>query len=329
MSIIGRISREPRYCDCNTCQGQLVNYRTYYRHHPPTVDDTNSQNHEHILEQYSEQSISSEPDSFNASDISISSQSSTYSGESNNFVDSDTSSDIAIDEHMPIENDFQQKSDFESLPEQLGPRTCEQMRFLCWKVDFKVGENASNALFKSIDSLKHMSIYKLKQILQEHTNVAVEHFDCCINSCMAFTREYQHLDKCSICNQDRYILKKGVRYGRKKFHYIGVTGRLKTFWSTKKGMNRLSYQRSLEKHHDIQDFHDGEYFRRYIAPLCEIKNDMIFSFSTDGVKVFRKNHADMWPLLLTNLSLDPRERFKFSNLLSVGIIPGPHGPKKL
>jgi hypothetical protein len=55
--------------------------------------------------------------------------------------------------------------------------------------------------------------------------------------------------------------------------------------------------------------------------------DLAFFLSSDGVKVFKSRRAfHIWPLLLINLNLPPNIRYKKTNMLLVGFIPGPKEP---
>lgn len=57
---------------------------------------------------------------------------------------------------------------------------------------------------------------------------------------------------------------------------------------------------------------------------------MAFTFSTDGVELFRKGKKhSVWPLMLVCLNLPPAIRFKQENVLCLGIMPGPSKPKDI
>src|SRR6202035_830230 len=42
-------------------------------------------------------------------------------------------------------------------------------------------------------------------------------YDCCVNSCMAYTGKYQHREDCPFCNEPRYTTK---RHARRTFMYL-------------------------------------------------------------------------------------------------------------
>lgn len=57
---------------------------------------------------------------------------------------------------------------------------------------------------------------------------------------------------------------------------------------------------------------------------------MGFLLTTDGVQVFKaKMKFSIWPIALVCLNLPPAIRTKHQNMLCVGFIPGPKGPKNL
>ena len=49
-------------------------------------------------------------------------------------------------------------------------------------------------------------------------------------------------------------------------------------------------------------------------------------FSTDGVRLFRSSKKEVWPFLLINLNLDPRERYRWASIISNTQIQGPQLP---
>ena len=57
--------------------------------------------------------------------------------------------------------------------------------------------------------------------------------------------------------------------------------------------------------------------------------DIMLGFSTDGLQLFTVGTDSVWPILLVNLNLKPKECFKKHNLLLCGIIPGPNNPKDI
>jgi hypothetical protein len=163
-------------------------------------------------------------------------------------------------------------------------------------------------------------------------------YDCCRNSCMAFTLNTT-AEVCSYCGEARYH--PGTGKAVAQFAYIPVIHRLRLMWSDKAKANEmLEYRWNVEQMGKADE--DGPPLRSdfWTGQLCrDLKEkkglfsklmDMGLSLSTDGVKVFKTRSAfNIWPLMLVNLNLPPSVRYRRKNLLIVGFIPGPRNPKDL
>jgi hypothetical protein len=57
--------------------------------------------------------------------------------------------------------------------------------------------------------------------------------------------------------------------------------------------------------------------------------DIALSLSTDGFAVFKKCKHSAWPLILVNYNILPDQRVHLSNIICVGVIPGPRAVKDL
>jgi len=54
--------------------------------------------------------------------------------------------------------------------------------------------------------------------------------------------------------------------------------------------------------------------------------DIALGLSTDGFVHFRNRKSTCWPLILFNYNLPPEDRFHVSEIISLGIVPGPKKP---
>ena len=167
-------------------------------------------------------------------------------------------------------------------------------------------------------------------------------FDCCINSCVAFTGDHEDLDKCPIrkCGEPRYALNGRAR---KQFSYIPLIPRLCGLYKNAMSAERMLYRSRCEHiPREISDVFDSVHYRQ----LCDdsvivdgIKlnhkffsdpRDIALGFSTDGFTLFKSRHrgtSTAWPLLVVNYNLSPEIRTHSENLISLGVIPGPYQPK--
>lgn len=61
----------------------------------------------------------------------------------------------------------------------------------------------------------------------------------------------------------------------------------------------------------------------------EDRREIALGLSTDGFCPFKRRKQSCWPIILFNYNLPPEIRVQLDNLLSVGVIPGPHSPKDM
>jgi hypothetical protein len=73
----------------------------------------------------------------------------------------------------------------------------------------KIGNQLTRKAFKGVQKLAqgHMAIgsdYIARQILECVSSLSFEVYNCCVNSCVCFTREFNTLTICPLCNELRY-----------------------------------------------------------------------------------------------------------------------------
>jgi hypothetical protein len=162
-------------------------------------------------------------------------------------------------------------------------------------------------------------------------------YDCCVNSCCAFTGPKSSLEACPYCNADRFD---ASRKPRKRFSYVPLIPRLVALMANEEKAKEARYRGEVHKHDPamLQDIFDGKLYRSLLNKRVSIggrlqrhtffqdTRDMALGFSTDGYAPFRKRSKTAWPLLLYNYNLPPEVRFHLENILCVGVIPGPKKP---
>ena len=173
-------------------------------------------------------------------------------------------------------------------------------------------------------------------ILQRIANLAriepVE-YDCCINSCVAYTEKYQSSFRCPICQEPR--LSKNGR-ARRKFYYLPLIPRLQAFFQSPRMIEKLYYRHHyIFSDNSIRDVFDSQHYRTLLEQNVEIdgqerpykyfsgKNDIALSICTDGHCVFRRRRSgpSTTPILIQLYNLPPQIRTHLTNLICVGIIP--------
>ena len=68
------------------------------------------------------------------------------------------------------------------------------------KEKYNLTEAAFNDILHEMD-LFDVSLYRLRKALEWLVSFKPILVDCCINSCIAFTKEYENLEICSICEK--------------------------------------------------------------------------------------------------------------------------------
>lgn len=237
----------------------------------------------------------------------------------------------------------------------------EMLSFLLF--DIKRTHNVSreahgsySRLFKTLKNnlggdVKPLSLPTTLKRLMSITGITHKSFDCCINLCMAFT-EQSNATQCTHCEEPRYTSNGGTHYfkpsiyitnylcarigkPRKQFNYIPLIHRLRQQYANPYRARSLTeYVLSLGKLGGSQrrDIWDGSLMTdlREKKGLMKEPTDLAFQFSTDGVRVFKtRSLFSIWPLILINYNLSPKDRSKQENIIVLGIIPGPNGPKDL
>ena len=164
-------------------------------------------------------------------------------------------------------------------------------------------------------------------------------YDCCPNSCIAYTRKYIHHSSCPICNERRF---QANGQPRSQFTYFPLIPRLQGFFQSNQTVARMSYRRDFRPHESkICDIFDSAHYQRLLWHRVVLDGeklshryfsdprDIALSLSTDSYLLNgqRRKGPCAMPIVLQNYNLPPKCRTCLDNLLCIGIIPGPHQPK--
>ena len=162
-------------------------------------------------------------------------------------------------------------------------------------------------------------------------------YDCCIDSCCAFTGPHASKSECPYCHAPRYNARGKAR---KHFVYLPVTPRLKAFMANKRTA-RMMLHRAREHVHKpgtITDVMDSQSYRTLLTKnvvvdgkqlphkYLEDDRDFALGLSTDGFAPFKRRTKTAWPLILFNYNLPPDIRTHLENILGLGVVPGPKKP---
>lgn len=173
------------------------------------------------------------------------------------------------------------------------------------------------------------------------SGIEPQNIDCCIKSCIAFTRGYTDLEQCPFCGEHHYT---SSGQARRKFSYLPIIPRLQAYFQ-----NEAKVQLLLYRHHfkpcpgTITNIFDGEWYHSLLdtpvtidgvaQPHCYFnhKYDIALSLAVDSYLLFKRRRGGpcATPILVQNFNVPPQIHTQMEHLICVGIIPGPHQPKNL
>ncbi|KAG0704213.1 hypothetical protein DFH29DRAFT_802143 [Suillus ampliporus] len=88
------------------------------------------------------------------------------------------------------------------------------------------------------DRLPLDSQFVILQCITILSGVKPSYYDCCINSCMAYTNKYLHHQYCEYCNEPRLDTKGKAR---RRFCYLPLIPRLQGFFQKTELISKMSY----------------------------------------------------------------------------------------
>ena len=223
--------------------------------------------------------------------------------------------------------------------------TRAQSHFLCgdhvisYISSLKIRHNLSNEWWNNFPSVfKHCTLPSLDRVkVQVWFLAGVEPtlYDCCTNSCCAFTGHCANFTMCDICNHPRL---RNTSEPYKAFSYFPLIPQLSKLYEHPV-LSWLLRHRHLHKHTEgkYTDVFDGMHYRRLKQRPVKVgdttydhfyfcgERDIAIGLSTDGFSPFKSWKHSAWPIIIFNYNLPPHVRFHQQNLLCVGVIPGPKG----
>ncbi|KZV73980.1 hypothetical protein PENSPDRAFT_573614, partial [Peniophora sp. CONT] len=127
-------------------------------------------------------------------------------------------------------------------------------------------------------------------------------YDCCIDSCAAFTGPHEKLEHCPICKKARYTGTGANRRPRKRFRYLPIIPRLSAFAASRSTAEKRTYRAHghVPEEDKIKDYQDSEHYQKLKQTHVIIDGktlphryfqdprDTALGLSTDGFAPFRK-----------------------------------------
>jgi hypothetical protein len=215
----------------------------------------------------------------------------------------------------------------------------------------KIGNQLTRKAFQGVQKLTHghMKIgseYVAGRILECASGVRFQIYDCCVNSCVCFTGEFESLTACPLCKEPKYDKRQKAR---NRFRYIPIIPRLQAMFQNPRIIELLLYrfQRKADPNR-IDDVWDGNILQELINKNVtidgqaqeytygELKTDIFVALTCDGISVHKgigarrsQTKYTCFPLELIILNLPPEVRTQDRYVYSLGVVPGPHEPKEL
>lgn len=207
-----------------------------------------------------------------------------------------------------------------------------------FKVDTDIGARTFEKLSRAFPELHDLlSLHRLRTRITFLSGVKPVIYDCCKNSCVCFTGPFETLDKCPYCAETRHK-PSGAPWN--VFSYIPLIPRLLNLFLNEDTANAMDYRKQYQhRPGTTADVFDGEHYRSLLHTRVTIEGealphrffsqptDIAMGLSTDGFGPFKRRKQSCWPLLLFNYNLPPTVRFRLTNVICLGVIPGPKQPK--
>jgi hypothetical protein len=186
------------------------------------------------------------------------------------------------------------------------------------------------------------SLYSITRRVAILSGIEPLYFDCCPNSCIAYTGEFSLLDRCPLCSQTRF--REGTKKPRRQFCYIPLIPRLQNFFANQKATEELLYRYNYQsKPGIVSDVFDGEHYQNLRKTKVVVdgkklghkyfsgRNDIAFSVCLDGYLLYKRRRGgpSATPIVIQIYNLPPEIRTLISRTLCLGVIPGPKAPKRL
>jgi hypothetical protein len=121
--------------------------------------------------------------------------------------------------------------------------------------------------------------------------------DCCVNSCITYTRKYTNYTHCPYCRESR----RSNQRPRHQFSYLPLVPCLQGFFQNPKTIHQLGYcTRFAQSVDGIQDVFNSELYKELCTKFVHVdgapqsykffegKHDIALSLCTDGYLIFGK-----------------------------------------
>ncbi|EIW51320.1 uncharacterized protein TRAVEDRAFT_91364, partial [Trametes versicolor FP-101664 SS1] len=167
----------------------------------------------------------------------------------------------------------------------------------------KVESHMSGRTFAKLpQTFPHSSLESWKSVqayASRLSGFAPQVYDCCVNSCLAYTGIYETEDICPVCGQQR---RNSSGRPRNQFIYLPVIPRLKAQQENRERATQMQYRAKEHVHEDgiIKDVMDSAHYQSLLGKHVAIgerelphryfddARDIALGLSTDGFAPFKR-----------------------------------------
>jgi hypothetical protein len=161
-------------------------------------------------------------------------------------------------------------------------------------------------------------------------------YNCCPNSCICYTAQYENLENCPQCGTARLQDGKPQKY----FEYLPLIPRLCSMVANPRLASVMRYQAKHQLNtKKISDIFDGRLYKELLTTCVTVggeempfnhfsdPQDIALGVSTDGFAPHKHCTKTCWPVVGFDYNLPPNVRFHQENIIPLGTIPGPKKPQ--
>ena len=177
--------------------------------------------------------------------------------------------------------------------------------------------------------------YDAKKMLQD-LGLGYEKIHACKFDCALFWKENEFLDKCPICDEDRYKINdgKGKKIPHKSLRFFPLKPRLQRLFMSRHTASDMRWHKEKRVDDGVlrhpADAEAWKSFDRMYPSFNSESRNVRLGLSSDGFNPFgNMSHSySMWPVILVPYNLPPWKCMKEPFLMMSLLIPGPHSPGK-
>ncbi|KAI3741962.1 hypothetical protein L1987_59641 [Smallanthus sonchifolius] len=208
-------------------------------------------------------------------------------------------------------------------------------KLLNWKSDCNVSDSTFDKLLPIIkdilpdDNKLPRNFYETKKMLKP-LELPSHQIHVCQNHCMLFNGQYSNLDRCIVCNEDRYK-ERGKKVPKLVMNYMPIGPRLQRLFYSNKTAQHLTWHADRIPSEKMSHPSEGQawhHFNLAFPDFAKETRNVRLGLCTDGFSPNNTsgNPYSCWPVFITVYNLPPWLALKEKYIQIPLIIPGPKNP---